>query len=216
MEKREKLVEFVSDLGRVQSRAGMRGALDTLKIAEHPAGCGQGREPCGREGYQDPRDREGARPRRDLPRDLDVHARVVDVLGAVQPARLLRRLQTHGRADDAAPLRAAADAPVCAAREPALGSSVCSLLKPRVLNDGSSRASCRHSNTATSNRLSRPGRGRADRAGARLCLQQGGQLGAARLGLDADARQSPRDRARQSRPRPVDQALRSGATITPT
>lgn len=36
MEKREKLVEFVSNLGRVQSRAGMRGALDGLKIAEHP------------------------------------------------------------------------------------------------------------------------------------------------------------------------------------
>jgi hypothetical protein len=36
LEKREKLVEFVSDLGRVQRRSGMRGALDGLKIAEHP------------------------------------------------------------------------------------------------------------------------------------------------------------------------------------
>jgi hypothetical protein len=36
MEKREKLVEFVSDLGRVQSRAGMRGAMDGLRIAENP------------------------------------------------------------------------------------------------------------------------------------------------------------------------------------
>ena len=36
LQKREKLVEFVGDLGRVQSRAGMRGALDSLKIAEHP------------------------------------------------------------------------------------------------------------------------------------------------------------------------------------
>jgi hypothetical protein len=36
MEKREKLVEFVGNLGRVQSRAGMRGAMDTLKLAEHP------------------------------------------------------------------------------------------------------------------------------------------------------------------------------------
>ncbi|MEN3377123.1 MAG: hypothetical protein V7604_2478, partial [Hyphomicrobiales bacterium] len=36
MEKREKLVAFVSDLGRVQSRAGMRGAMDGLKVAEHP------------------------------------------------------------------------------------------------------------------------------------------------------------------------------------
>jgi hypothetical protein len=36
MEKREKLVAFVSDLGKMQSRAGMRGAMDGLKIAEHP------------------------------------------------------------------------------------------------------------------------------------------------------------------------------------
>jgi hypothetical protein len=36
MEKREGLVQFVGDLGKVQSRTGMRGALDTLKIAEHP------------------------------------------------------------------------------------------------------------------------------------------------------------------------------------
>jgi hypothetical protein len=36
MEKRERLVAFVSDLGKVQSRAGMRGAMDGLKIAEHP------------------------------------------------------------------------------------------------------------------------------------------------------------------------------------
>jgi hypothetical protein len=36
VEKREGLVAFVSDLGRVQSRTGLRGALEGLKIAEHP------------------------------------------------------------------------------------------------------------------------------------------------------------------------------------
>jgi hypothetical protein len=36
MEKREGLIHFVSHLGTVQSRVGMRGALDTLKVAEHP------------------------------------------------------------------------------------------------------------------------------------------------------------------------------------
>lgn len=36
LEKREGLVQFVSDVGRVQSRTGMRGALDGLKIAERP------------------------------------------------------------------------------------------------------------------------------------------------------------------------------------
>jgi hypothetical protein len=36
LEKREKLVEFVSDLGKVQQRTSLRGALEGLKIAEHP------------------------------------------------------------------------------------------------------------------------------------------------------------------------------------
>ena len=36
LEKREKLVEFASDLGRLQQRTSLRGALDGLKIAERP------------------------------------------------------------------------------------------------------------------------------------------------------------------------------------
>ena len=36
METREGLTAFATNLGRVQSRTGMRGALDVLKIAEHP------------------------------------------------------------------------------------------------------------------------------------------------------------------------------------
>src|SRR6187551_1394309 len=36
VEKRESLVKFVSDLGTVQSRTSVRGALQGLKIAEHP------------------------------------------------------------------------------------------------------------------------------------------------------------------------------------
>jgi len=36
VETREGLVQFASNLGRVQSRAGMRGALESLKVAEHP------------------------------------------------------------------------------------------------------------------------------------------------------------------------------------
>jgi len=36
VETREGLTQFASNLGRVQSRAGMRGAFDALKIAEHP------------------------------------------------------------------------------------------------------------------------------------------------------------------------------------
>lgn len=36
VETREGLVQFASNLGRVQSRAGMRGAFDLLKVAEHP------------------------------------------------------------------------------------------------------------------------------------------------------------------------------------
>jgi hypothetical protein len=36
METREGLTAFASNLGKMQSRTGMRGALETLKIAEHP------------------------------------------------------------------------------------------------------------------------------------------------------------------------------------
>ena len=36
VETREGLVQFAANLGRVQSRTGMRGALDSLKLAEHP------------------------------------------------------------------------------------------------------------------------------------------------------------------------------------
>jgi hypothetical protein len=36
VENREGLIAFAGNLGRVQSRAGVRGALDALKIAEHP------------------------------------------------------------------------------------------------------------------------------------------------------------------------------------
>jgi hypothetical protein len=36
VETREGLVQFVRNLGRVQSQAGMRGAFDALKIAQHP------------------------------------------------------------------------------------------------------------------------------------------------------------------------------------
>lgn len=36
VETREGLTQFVSNIGRVQSRAGLRGAFDALKVAEHP------------------------------------------------------------------------------------------------------------------------------------------------------------------------------------
>jgi len=36
VETREGLTQFVSNLGRVQSRVGMRGTFDALKVAEHP------------------------------------------------------------------------------------------------------------------------------------------------------------------------------------
>jgi hypothetical protein len=36
VEAREGLVHFVGNLGKVQSKAGLRGALDGLKVAEHP------------------------------------------------------------------------------------------------------------------------------------------------------------------------------------
>ena len=71
---------------------------------------------------------------------------------------------------------------------------------------------CRVFLTAPWNCLSRRGRGRADPARPRLRLDEGGELGPSGLGLDADARRPPRDRARQPRP----WRNRPSSTIRPT
>ena len=60
-------------------------------------------------------------------------------------------------------------------------------------------------------RLSRRGRGRADRAGARLCLDRGGELGQSRLGRDADAGPA----GASSRSTIAATALRPSSTIPP-
>src|SRR5205085_2758019 len=66
-------------------------------------------------------------PQRDLPHHIAVHTRLMDLLGVAQSACVLRRSQARRRADDIAPLRAAADEAV------ALGSrgSGCLIPHPR-------------------------------------------------------------------------------------
>ena len=72
-------------------------------------GHGEARAPCRRQGHQDARDREAARPRRHRAHRRAVRSRAVDLLGAAQSSGVLRGLQARGRAHDLAPLRAAAD-----------------------------------------------------------------------------------------------------------
>jgi len=77
--------------------------------------------------------------------------------------------------------------------------------------DHSAKVQCRTGGVG----VHRRGRGRPDRARARLCVQQGNQLGVAGVDGDAHPRRPPRHRLRQPRPRRIDQALRSGALPTP-
>ena len=98
VETREGLVQFAGNLGRVQSRAGMRGALDSLKLAEHPKDVAKLARLA---------DVKGSKTRAIVKlfgRGAIVltgslfNARIVDVLGAVQPARVLRGGEARRRA----------------------------------------------------------------------------------------------------------------------
>ena len=143
MEKREGLIAFVSNLGKVQSRAGMRGALDGLKIAEHPKDVAKLATLAAVKGTKT-RAIVKLLGRGAIVLDrLAVHARIVDVLGAVQPAGVLRGVQAHGGAHDLAPLRAAADA---AARKRALGSGGRGCLNGGVFNAARIMPTFKHEN----------------------------------------------------------------------
>ena len=95
VEKREGLMQFVSDLGTVQSRAGVRGALEGLKIAEHPKDMAKLARLAAAKGSKTRAIVKVLGRGAIMLDELAVHARVVDVLGAVQPAGVLRRLQAH-------------------------------------------------------------------------------------------------------------------------
>ena len=82
VEKADDLLRLARDVGRVQTKAGTQAALDGLKIADTPARNGARREACRREGRQDARDPQGARPRRDRADARHIRSRAVDVLGA--------------------------------------------------------------------------------------------------------------------------------------
>ncbi len=63
-EKAGALVRLAKDVGRVGEKAGTRGALDTLRIAEGPKDVARAARLAEVQGRPDPRDPEGARPRR--------------------------------------------------------------------------------------------------------------------------------------------------------
>ena len=63
-EKAGALVRLAKDVGRVGEKAGTRGALDTLRIAEGPKDVARAARLAEAQGQQDPRDPESSRPRR--------------------------------------------------------------------------------------------------------------------------------------------------------
>ena len=200
VETREGLMHFVGNLGKVQSKAGLRGALDVLKVAEHP-------------------------------KDMAKLARLADAKGTKTRAivKLLGRgaiVLTGALFDLAlwvfwALLNLLAFCAACKRAVERMTLRHCERRRLKRLRgcgrcclNGGGFPSRRHTHADISkrrgrDRLSRRRRGRSDRPGARLCLQQGGELGHAGLDRDAAARRPARDRARQSRPWPIGQALRS-------
>ena len=110
VETREGLVQFASNLGKVQSRAGMRGALEGLKIAEHPQDVAKLATLAAAKGGKTRAIVKLLGRGAIVLTSVAVHARVLDFLGAAQSSGVLRGVQTRGRAHDAAPLRAAAAA----------------------------------------------------------------------------------------------------------
>ena len=63
-EKAGGLVRLAKDVGRITEKAGTRGALDSLKVAEGPKDVARAARLAEAEGAQDPRDPEAVRPRR--------------------------------------------------------------------------------------------------------------------------------------------------------
>ena len=193
VEKADGLMKLASDVGRVQTQAPARkAALDGLKLADGPRDMARDRQARGEEGRQDPRDPQDARAAarsccRSRPFNLAVWilGAILTLFGFVSSAksgveRLTQRAIDRGkerrqRARSAAMMAARGlDPRRCGWRDvawPSLSAAAC-----RAFHHGSVEIAYLDE-----------GRGRADRAGARLRLDQRGELGAAGLGRDADA-----------------------------
>ena len=211
VETREGLVHFVGNLGKVQSKAGLRGALDVLKVAEHPKDVAKLARLA---------DAKGTKTRAivkllgrgaivltgalfDLA--LWIFWALLNLLAFCAACkRAVERMtlrHCERRRMQAAKLRLAA-----AAR----------LLKRRRFSF-TGAASCRHFRNGDVE-IAYLDEGEGDPIVLVHGFASNKEVNWVMPGWVATlhARRPPRDRARQSRPRPVGQALRSGRTITPT
>ena len=107
VERAEGIVNMVRDVGRVQSKAGTRAALEGLKLSESPKDVSRARSPRRDQGRQDPGDPKTRRACRLCPDDGGDRSYKLDVHGTVYGIRLLCRDQADHRADDGAVLAVA-------------------------------------------------------------------------------------------------------------
>ena len=187
VEKADGLVQLVSDVGRVQTKAGTQAALDGLKLAESP------REMARVAALAE---KKGGKTRAIL-KTLGRGAILLSVASFNLAAWVLGAILTlfgFVSSAKAAVERADASATSTARRNASARTPCCAAmadrqrgLEPaRVPGLYLSRMPIFHHGPVEIAYLDE-GAGRADRAGARLCLHQGGELGAARLGRDAQA-----------------------------
>ena len=116
VEKAEDLFRLTRDVGRVQTKAGTRAALDGLKIADNPREMARVAKLAEIEGRQDPRHPEIPRPRRDRADGRGVRSCALDFVGGVDGVRLCVVDQGRGRARDAGGICIARRRGVCEKR----------------------------------------------------------------------------------------------------
>ena len=177
VEKASEISRMIGDVGRVQARAGTAATLDGVSLAQggaRPVADGEARR---KGGQQDPRDPQVARPRRHRRADADLRSLVVAVDRALWRCSAFAPRSKASR--NARPGATSAGENCNAARpwHRRFPRYKLGLIHP----DNSSTMPSFHNGPVEIAYLDH-GRGRADRAGARLRLQQGGELGPSRLG----------------------------------
>ena len=100
-EKAGGLVRLAKDVGRVGEKAGTKGALDTLRIAEGPKDVARAARLAEVQGRPDPRDPETARPRRTAAGGRRVQSDAVGIRRAAGAVRVCVVDQGHHRTADA-------------------------------------------------------------------------------------------------------------------
>ena len=213
-EKAGALVRLAKDVGRVGEKAGTRGALDTLRIAEGPKDVARAARLA---------EAKGGQTRAILKMlgrgalllaagafnlTLWVFGALLALFGFLSSIKATTERATMAwlRRKKARRLRRQLAAALAAAG-PGSGGRRRARLRLAVIARSPILESPKHgtddaefSQRRCRNCLSRRRRGRSDRSRARLCLEQERQLGLSDLGFRPEEGRPPRHRARQSRP----------------